>query len=776
MAVYGAHARMLNDLYFLNLDKPTAELHKSLACSRCRRVFRKPFGLERHFRELHAGVGLEEAAELLESLEQRGKAAKSEDGGSKRQEQQQDAEESPLDCDEDSSDDDEPIISSEEEDAADDAATPSPPETPAPSVEVIHLSSDEDEDDDEDSAFIDSNDTSSVVDSEADTIVEGGGDDTTDSGFESNKVSPRVGGTPEEERSASIRSWVASGGVKEEEGSAGWQLPFCDPHEYLPEKKNSVAEKSKKDRLEPLGMGAILEDEDEKSIAATERTERVKKIENVATQMSDKKVSGPNNKEWTSEKDMTGGRRSNKSKKKDLNNSATKEGEAVIGAGENGQVVKKDTNLSLKKGQKKESSHSEAEKCLSLQGQMPQEGDKRKRKMQSCDKAEDVADHSSQDEDSPRTKAKKMSIDKKKPKEQHTKDMSKKVERLSVPEEKDSGRQMEEVQRSEPAQKNHKNPELGRNRFPFVPLNRDKKTDPMMRLREGQKNKLARYPDILQESKIVDPGHYNGSNQGERLGTRDVTTCQEELASPKKWMNSYKIPKVKPREGDNRSPPSSSDGEKENASPAPNFGSDKYGWLPKATGDVKNRGILKVRGYPQKPKTSYEREVKWPGRNVDSRHKKKKQLRWREPLVKVFRFYSDRDRSDEGNEFTQETRREEKHIVEEVSGANAERIKIVERHVVSEYSREANKNDTVKWEERIIKEIKTVLNPFYSREKISTSTYREIVRKCVPKIPKSSDGVINTVKVKRLVDAYVDRYTYEERKQRDKWRTRTWGF
>ena len=66
-----------------------------------------------------------------------------------------------------------------------------------------------------------------------------------------------------------------------------------------------------------------------------------------------------------------------------------------------------------------------------------------------------------------------------------------------------------------------------------------------------------------------------------------------------------------------------------------------------------------------------------------------------------------------------------------------------------------------KWEERIIKEIKTVLNPFYSREKISKSSYKEIMQKCVPKIPRSSE--IDSVKVKKLVYGYVNKYTYEKR-------------
>ena len=93
-------------------------------------------------------------------------------------------------------------------------------------------------------------------------------------------------------------------------------------------------------------------------------------------------------------------------------------------------------------------------------------------------------------------------------------------------------------------------------------------------------------------------------------------------------------------------------------------------------------------------------------------------------------------------------------------------IKIVkrrEKRIVSERSHHEQQPRTnpFNWEERIIKEIKTVLNPFYSKEKISKSSYKEIMQKCFPKIPRSS--VIDSVKVKKLVYGYVNKYTYEKR-------------
>ena len=50
----------------------------------------------------------------------------------------------------------------------------------------------------------------------------------------------------------------------------------------------------------------------------------------------------------------------------------------------------------------------------------------------------------------------------------------------------------------------------------------------------------------------------------------------------------------------------------------------------------------------------------------------------------------------------------------------------------------------VQRQERIVEEIKMVLKPFYNKKKISKSSYKEIMRKCVPKVKlfclqKSSD-------------------------------------
>lgn len=72
----------------------------------------------------------------------------------------------------------------------------------------------------------------------------------------------------------------------------------------------------------------------------------------------------------------------------------------------------------------------------------------------------------------------------------------------------------------------------------------------------------------------------------------------------------------------------------------------------------------------------------------------------------------------------------------------------------------------VQRQERIVDEIKMVLKPFYNKKKISKSSYKEIMRKCVPKICHSKNGAINTIKIQKLVQGYVKKYHHFEKKQK----------
>merc|ERR1712141_782293 len=53
----------------------------------------------------------------------------------------------------------------------------------------------------------------------------------------------------------------------------------------------------------------------------------------------------------------------------------------------------------------------------------------------------------------------------------------------------------------------------------------------------------------------------------------------------------------------------------------------------------------------------------------------------------------------------------------------------------------------VQRQERIVEEIKMVLKPFYNKKKISKCSYKDIMRKCVPKISHSKKGDINPTKI-----------------------------
>lgn len=71
----------------------------------------------------------------------------------------------------------------------------------------------------------------------------------------------------------------------------------------------------------------------------------------------------------------------------------------------------------------------------------------------------------------------------------------------------------------------------------------------------------------------------------------------------------------------------------------------------------------------------------------------------------------------------------------------------------------------VQRQERIVDEIKSVLKPFYNKKKISKTSYKEIMRKCVPKVCHSKNGAINTMKIQKLVNGYVKKYHHVEKHQ-----------
>merc|ERR1711934_258944 len=70
----------------------------------------------------------------------------------------------------------------------------------------------------------------------------------------------------------------------------------------------------------------------------------------------------------------------------------------------------------------------------------------------------------------------------------------------------------------------------------------------------------------------------------------------------------------------------------------------------------------------------------------------------------------------------------------------------------------------VQRQERIVEEIKLVLKPHYNRKKISKEDYKEILRKCVPKVCHSKNGDINPLKIQKLVKGYVKKVSYTHKR------------
>ncbi|XP_041980354.1 PHD and RING finger domain-containing protein 1 [Aricia agestis] len=61
-------------------------------------------------------------------------------------------------------------------------------------------------------------------------------------------------------------------------------------------------------------------------------------------------------------------------------------------------------------------------------------------------------------------------------------------------------------------------------------------------------------------------------------------------------------------------------------------------------------------------------------------------------------------------------------------------------------------------QERVVEEVKLVLKPHYNRRRVSKDDYKEILRRCVPKICHNKTGEINPTKIQALVEAYVKKF------------------
>ncbi|KAK6183923.1 hypothetical protein SNE40_006491 [Patella caerulea] len=71
-------------------------------------------------------------------------------------------------------------------------------------------------------------------------------------------------------------------------------------------------------------------------------------------------------------------------------------------------------------------------------------------------------------------------------------------------------------------------------------------------------------------------------------------------------------------------------------------------------------------------------------------------------------------------------------------------------------------------QERVVEEVKLAIKPFYSSKKISKEEYKEILRKAVPKICHSKAKDVNPMKVKLLVEGYVNKFQVKHKKKLDK--------
>jgi len=70
----------------------------------------------------------------------------------------------------------------------------------------------------------------------------------------------------------------------------------------------------------------------------------------------------------------------------------------------------------------------------------------------------------------------------------------------------------------------------------------------------------------------------------------------------------------------------------------------------------------------------------------------------------------------------------------------------------------------VQRQERIVEEVKLVLKPAYNNKRITKESYKEILRKTVPKVCHSRYGEINPSKIEKLVQGYIKKHEHMKKK------------
>ncbi|XP_067125469.1 LOW QUALITY PROTEIN: PHD and RING finger domain-containing protein 1-like [Centruroides vittatus] len=86
----------------------------------------------------------------------------------------------------------------------------------------------------------------------------------------------------------------------------------------------------------------------------------------------------------------------------------------------------------------------------------------------------------------------------------------------------------------------------------------------------------------------------------------------------------------------------------------------------------------------------------------------------------------------------------------------------VEMQVKEKYLKKLNR------QERVVEEVKLALKPYYNRREIDKDEYKDILRKCVPKVCHNRSGSIIPKKIKALVEAYIEKLSHDRKKGKTK--------
>lgn len=124
--------------------------------------------------------------------------------------------------------------------------------------------------------------------------------------------------------------------------------------------------------------------------------------------------------------------------------------------------------------------------------------------------------------------------------------------------------------------------------------------------------------------------------------------------------------------------------------------------------------------------------------------------------IRVVRNFSGKKNSQKSESGSSKMDEDQLKILDEIPSS------AVEMQVKEKYLKKLNR------QERVVEEVKLALKPYYNRREIDKDEYKDILRKCVPKVCHNRSGSIIPKKIKALVEAYIEKLSHDRKKGKTK--------